>query len=300
MTQYDFGTIDPYNKTGQALASNLNSWRNAIHTCHSGATAPTYAQAGMRWLYNGATPWEWRVYDGVDSIELLKVDSSLDIAIMDGSTNILPSTTYPGASPPVGDLWYNQTTAHLTLRGASGETFFNLRDWETLYKSTTASASILNYANLSPFRCLRLNFMLKTTNEAQIYIKTSTDNGASFNGGASDYDTNWEQQSNLDFTANHNFWTADRIILGNSSVDTPGPVWSVGQVEFFEFNQARYMHLQHVGMQWNDGMFEAKHYRTSSRRLAAVARNAFTLRAQGIAGDVAFSGWWHLEGIRNP
>ena len=50
MSQYDFGTIDPNTKSGTALASDLNSWRNALHTTHGGSTAPSYITAGMLWL----------------------------------------------------------------------------------------------------------------------------------------------------------------------------------------------------------------------------------------------------------
>jgi len=35
MAQYDFGTIDPNTKSGTALASDLNSWRNAVHSTHA-------------------------------------------------------------------------------------------------------------------------------------------------------------------------------------------------------------------------------------------------------------------------
>ena len=47
MSQSDFGTIDPDTKNGTDLATDLNSWRDALHSMHRGASRPSYAAAGM-------------------------------------------------------------------------------------------------------------------------------------------------------------------------------------------------------------------------------------------------------------
>ena len=45
MTQYNFENIDPYVDTGVDLAADLNSWKDAVQSCHKGNTRPTYASA---------------------------------------------------------------------------------------------------------------------------------------------------------------------------------------------------------------------------------------------------------------
>jgi len=64
MTQFSFGTIVATTKSGSALASDLNSWRDAVHTQHKGPTRPTYAVPGLSWLNDTAAPWKDVVYDG--------------------------------------------------------------------------------------------------------------------------------------------------------------------------------------------------------------------------------------------
>lgn len=67
MSQYDFGTINPATKTGTALANDLNSWRDALHTLHRGSSRPSYAVAGMHWIDDSTTPWALKIFDGVST-----------------------------------------------------------------------------------------------------------------------------------------------------------------------------------------------------------------------------------------
>ena len=136
MSQYDFGTINPNEKSGSQLALDLNGFRDAVNSGHKGAERPTYAQAGMQWIREVSTErWDLMLYDGEsDTVlrsvnpatnELIKLPTS-DIAGLDdtlaltvrkdtsGSTGaaILPAGT-PGQRPgtPVnGMIRYNSTT----------------------------------------------------------------------------------------------------------------------------------------------------------------------------------------------
>jgi hypothetical protein len=94
MSQFDFGTIDPYVVDGVQLADMLNQWRDAIHSWHRGASRPTYVTPGMMWINDagGATNWIVNVY----------------------------------LSPTVGDVamfTYNTSTGAITLAAAAGGTF---------------------------------------------------------------------------------------------------------------------------------------------------------------------------------
>jgi hypothetical protein len=70
VSQSDFGTIVASTKTGAALATDLNNWRDALHTGHRGSTAPPYAVAGIVWLDDsgGVTDVLVKRYDGTDWI----------------------------------------------------------------------------------------------------------------------------------------------------------------------------------------------------------------------------------------
>lgn len=76
MSQYDFGSIDPSTKSGTALASDLNSWRTALHSLHSGTSRPSYAVAGTLWIDTTSSPWSLKVYDGSDDIVLGTINAT--------------------------------------------------------------------------------------------------------------------------------------------------------------------------------------------------------------------------------
>lgn len=81
MSQYDFSTINAATKSGTQLAVDLNNWRDAVHTNHSGNARPSYVQAGMIWIdTTSSTLWLIKLYDGADDIVLFQVDTSNNIA----------------------------------------------------------------------------------------------------------------------------------------------------------------------------------------------------------------------------
>jgi hypothetical protein len=73
MSQYDFGTIDPYTDDGVALADMLNQWRDAVHSWHRGSARPSYAVPGMAWVNDvgGPTNWQVMVYMGPTAGDIL-------------------------------------------------------------------------------------------------------------------------------------------------------------------------------------------------------------------------------------
>ena len=89
MSQFDLGTIDPNTKDGATLATDLNSWRSALHSSHRGAAAPEYAIAGMLWVDDSAgSNWELKFYDGADWISLFNIDTNANITNTPASGSI--------------------------------------------------------------------------------------------------------------------------------------------------------------------------------------------------------------------
>lgn len=96
MAQYDFGTIDPNTKSGTALASDLNSWRSALHSTHSGSTAPSYLVAGMLWADTTSANYELKMYDGAQWIVIAVIDATNNVArvaVDPAETSYITSTT---------------------------------------------------------------------------------------------------------------------------------------------------------------------------------------------------------------
>jgi hypothetical protein len=117
MSQFDFGTIDPYVVDGVQLADMLNNWRNAIHSWHRGGVRPSYVVPGMMWINDagGAANWVVNVY----------------------------------LSPTVGDVAvfnYNTTTGAITVAAAAGGTFAAA----TLLAQAAASPSVQWNASGNP------------------------------------------------------------------------------------------------------------------------------------------------------
>ncbi|MBP02902.1 MAG: hypothetical protein CMM25_08850 [Rhodospirillaceae bacterium] len=63
MSQSDYGTIDPATKSGTALASDLNSARDAWNSTHKGSSEPSYVRLGQLWIDDASDPnWELKMH----------------------------------------------------------------------------------------------------------------------------------------------------------------------------------------------------------------------------------------------
>jgi len=80
MAQNDFGTINPNTKSGTDLASDLNDFRDAQNTMHSGSTQPSYVQTWMIWADSTASNAIYKIYDGTDDIPLAVADATNNVA----------------------------------------------------------------------------------------------------------------------------------------------------------------------------------------------------------------------------
>lgn len=64
------------NKSGLTYRQEDNDGKKALLNHHKGSTAPSYAEAGMVWLDDAATPWVMKVHDGADWIKMADVNAS--------------------------------------------------------------------------------------------------------------------------------------------------------------------------------------------------------------------------------
>ena len=64
------------NKSGLTYRQEDNDGKKALLNHHKGAAAPSYAEAGMLWLDDAATPWVLKAYDGADWIAVLGINAT--------------------------------------------------------------------------------------------------------------------------------------------------------------------------------------------------------------------------------
>lgn len=82
MSQFNFGNLGPPLSGAALVDDNLEPWRDALHTLHSGSSRPSYAVSNMMWLDTTTNPWLLKIFDGTDDISL-------------GSINIVNNTFTP-------------------------------------------------------------------------------------------------------------------------------------------------------------------------------------------------------------
>jgi microcystin-dependent protein len=115
MTQFNFGTIVATAKSGSGLASDLNAWRDAVHSTHKGPIRPTYVVPGMPWISDAVAPWSDFVYDGAG----------------DALRGFIDPATHR----------YSLAGNYAVTR-SSGGVIAHLSDWGTLFNITTVAQTI--------------------------------------------------------------------------------------------------------------------------------------------------------------
>lgn len=106
MSQFDFGSLDPTVVSGTVLATDLNSWRTAVHSSHKGSTPPIYAVAGMLWVDDSTTAWNLRMYvSGTISTTsnwpiIATIDSVTKVA---GVKTVLPTSAVKSSAYSLAD-----------------------------------------------------------------------------------------------------------------------------------------------------------------------------------------------------
>lgn len=64
------------NKSGLTYRQEDNDGKKALLNHHKGSSAPSYAEAGMVWLDDAATPWVMKMHDGADWIKIADINAS--------------------------------------------------------------------------------------------------------------------------------------------------------------------------------------------------------------------------------
>jgi microcystin-dependent protein len=97
MSQFDFGTIDPYSDDGVLLADDLNQWRDALYSMQRGSARPAFAQAGQIWVNDGAGAGAWsiNVYSGPTKgdLPMFNLDTAAGVASLAAAMKAVTQTS---------------------------------------------------------------------------------------------------------------------------------------------------------------------------------------------------------------
>jgi hypothetical protein len=76
MSQYSSGNLSSPLTGSEFIDDEYEPTIEALQTNHSGASAPSYVQAGMNWLDTSGTPWAFKMFDGVDHLPWVQFNAS--------------------------------------------------------------------------------------------------------------------------------------------------------------------------------------------------------------------------------
>jgi hypothetical protein len=73
-----------------------------VRKFHKGSTSPAALVAGAMWIYDGATPWTLRVYDGTDQIDIGVIDPANDLFFLQSGNGVYLDDDTAAAGPRLG------------------------------------------------------------------------------------------------------------------------------------------------------------------------------------------------------
>lgn len=76
MSQFNFGNLRSPLSGEDFVDNNLEPWRDALHSSHSGNSTPSYVVAGMVWVDTTTTPWIINMYDGAQDVAIGTLNAS--------------------------------------------------------------------------------------------------------------------------------------------------------------------------------------------------------------------------------
>lgn len=118
MSQFDWGIMDPDAVSGTTLATDLNSFRDALYSAHRGTSRPSYAVAGLIWQDTSASPNIMKRWDGTRDVIIGYVDETAGVWMpaVGGGTNTITA----GATTDLGSV----SGSHVVISGSATITSF--------------------------------------------------------------------------------------------------------------------------------------------------------------------------------
>lgn len=197
----------------------------------------------------------------------------------------------------------NTKRAHFDLTGVTAgqdrairvpdKTGLALSSEELIYKGT-GSGTAFTLTDLSAFRFVIIRGSILPASDAEIRLRTSTNNGSSYDAGATDYGYNYHYSAGNGSTGNS---TANIAYIPVSVLNQVGNAANEGvsiEGTLFRFNEAAYMRYQ-FGIEYDNPSTALVQARVTGRRNSATARDALQFSAS--SGNIAWD--MYVTGVRS-
>jgi len=213
---------------------------------------------------------------------------TLDVVADGGAVTIDPngSETINGLATM---LIPNGSSATIVCDGSNFFTVIKPFTWEAIGDFSASAATSIDVTNLGSFRKLRISGSIQPSAQATLLLRTSTNNGSSFDAGASDY--SYQAQVSTGSTVSTAATTSTSIALASSSgTDASTPY--VFDVNIEDFNKALVMRC--LGRGIGPQSSAASLFSVGALRNQATARNAIRL----LMSTGTITGTVTVEGMR--
>lgn len=281
--------------TLQAILGMLGRWTSS-DTVASAATTDIGAQAETYLTISGTTTITALGTVRTGTIRVLRFSGILTLT-QNATSLILPGST--SITTAVGD------TAIFVSEGSGNWRCLNYQfaaavpartqAWELISTQAPSAVATLNFTGLSSYRRLRLTGLLvPATNAVGLFLRTSTDNGSSYDAGASAYA--WQLDRGTGSTSSAtNSASATEAVISVTNVGNGAANGVSFEMILEQFNQTDYCWITGRSSVRNisDDFYTGTVF---AQRLATTARNAVRLLFG--SGNIA-SGFVTLEGIRS-
>lgn len=116
MSQFDFGNLSSPLSGADFIDNNLEPWRDALYSMHSGTSRPSYAVAGLMWRDTTTNPQVIKIFDGTDDITVGTLNTSTNVFRPSGLVSSSTDNTIPRFDGTSGAL----QTSGITISDANG------------------------------------------------------------------------------------------------------------------------------------------------------------------------------------
>ncbi|MDI7924610.1 hypothetical protein [Ferirhizobium litorale] len=167
------------------------------------------------------------------------------------------------------------------------------RQWEVLANESVSAGPSWSLNNLSAFRMLRVSGYIRPSNDAVgISLHVSSDNGATWAAGASDYAFQSATFDDVAASVSRSSATTSMLVSGAAgNLTTEGASFDI---LIHNFNQALYSRFQ-IESHYQDASGNDIARKIAGRRFSAAADNALRLTAS--SGNIA-AGYICVQGLR--
>ena len=184
-------------KTGLDYRTEDNAGKQALLNHHKGPNAPSYAEAGIIWLDDTATPWIFKMHDGTDWITIGTVNAANNkfTPFINGAALTTASTSVVGIVEKATQTEVNTGTdgdRYVTPKTLASATSISSGGLVLLATATASASASIDFTSSidGTYEEYELHVidLIPATDNTAVWLRVSNDAGSTFKAGATDYE----------------------------------------------------------------------------------------------------------------